>query len=213
MHSVGSARRFRCTDIAGRARCARRIRCRRSSTPSRKVWTRWNSTWRSPGTTSSSCRTTRCCGRPSAPDRREKAVIHELTLAQVREWDCGAKPNPAFPKQQAVPGHAMPTLEEVFALAPKGKFLFNIETKIFPQKPELTPPPDEFARMVLAAIRKHHLESRVVLQILRFPHPDRDEERWRRKSSSRHSTRVRRRISWPSAGRPVRESFRRSPGW
>src|SRR5438445_8755121 len=42
-----------------------------------------------------------------------KAVIRELTLAQVREWDCGAKANPAFPKQQAVPGTRVPTLEEV----------------------------------------------------------------------------------------------------
>ena len=97
-----------------------------------------------------------------------KAVIHELTLAQVREWDCGAKQNPAFPKQQAVPGTKMPTLEEVFALAPKGKFLFNIETKSFVDKPELTPPPEEFARMVLAAVRKHHLEARVVLQSFDF---------------------------------------------
>src|SRR4249920_3499251 len=39
------------------------------------------------------------CTGPAA-----KAVIRELTLAQVREWDCGAKQNPAFPKQQAVPG-------------------------------------------------------------------------------------------------------------
>jgi glycerophosphoryl diester phosphodiesterase len=62
----------------------------------------------------------------------------------------------------------MPTLEEVFALAPKGKFLFNIETKSFVDKPELTPPPEEFSRMVLAAIRKHHLESRVVLQSFDF---------------------------------------------
>src|SRR4051794_328960 len=98
----------------------------------------------------------------------EKAVIHQLTLAEVRQWDCGAKQNPAFAKQQAVPGTKMPTLDEVFALAPKGKFLFNIETKIFPARPELTPPPDEFARMVLAAIRKHHLESRVVLQSFDF---------------------------------------------
>jgi glycerophosphoryl diester phosphodiesterase len=97
-----------------------------------------------------------------------KAVIRELTLAQVREWDCGAKQNPAFPKQQPVPGTRMPTLEEVFALAPKGKFLFNIETKIFPQKPELTPSPEEFARMVLTAVRKHHLEARVVLQSFDF---------------------------------------------
>ena len=98
----------------------------------------------------------------------EKAVIHELTLAQLREWDCGAKQNPGFPKQIAVPGTRMPTLDEVFALAPKGKFLFNIETKIFLARPEVTPPPEEFARMVLAAIRKYHLEARVVLQSFDF---------------------------------------------
>src|ERR1039457_5632840 len=86
---------------------------------------------------------------PVCTGPRQKAVIHELTLAQVREWDCGAKQNPAFPKQQVVPGTKMPTLEEVFALAPKGKFLFNNETKSFVDKPELTPPPEEFARMVL----------------------------------------------------------------
>ena len=105
---------------------------------------------------------------PVCTGPRDRAVIHQLTLAEVRQWDCGAKQNPAFPRQEPVPGIRMPTLEEVFALAPQGKFLFNIETKSFPQRPEVTPPPEEFARMVLAAIRKHHLESRVVLQSFDF---------------------------------------------
>ena len=130
------------------------------------------------------------------------AVIHELTLAEIREWDCGATPIPGFPRQQTVPGTRMPTLDEVFALAPRGKFLFNIETKITPRRltieearaivlsvaqpkpagedldrharalmlqgPEMTPPPDEFARMVLEVIRKHHLESRVILESFDF---------------------------------------------
>jgi len=60
------------------------------------------------------------------------ALIHTLTLAQVREWDCGKIQNPEFATQQAVPGTKMPTLEEVFQLAPRGKFRFNIETKISP---------------------------------------------------------------------------------
>ncbi len=97
-----------------------------------------------------------------------EAVIHELTLAQVREWDCGKVQNPAFPRQQTVPGTRMPTLDEVFALAPKGKFLFNIETKIFADHPELTPSPEEFVRLVLAVVQKHHLESRVILQSFDF---------------------------------------------
>jgi glycerophosphoryl diester phosphodiesterase len=106
--------------------------------------------------------------QPVCTGPRDHAVIRELTLAQVREWDCGAKQNPSFPKQQTVPGTRMPTLEEVFALAPKGKFLFNIETKSIPDRPELTPAPEEFSRMVLALIRKYRLESRVVLQSFDF---------------------------------------------
>lgn len=101
---------------------------------------------------------------PICTGPRDHAVIHELTLAELRQWDCGAKQNPLFDKQQPVPGTKMPTLDEVFDLAPRGNFLFNIETKSSPKRPEVTPPPEEFARMVLAAIRKHHLESRIVLQ-------------------------------------------------
>src|SRR5947208_15915926 len=93
---------------------------------------------------------------------RDRVAIHELSLAEVRLWDCGSKQNPLFPKQQAVPGTKMPTLDEVFALASKGKFLFNIETKIFAQRPGLTPPPAEFVRLVLRVIRRHHLEARFI---------------------------------------------------
>ena len=103
------------------------------------------------------------CSGPAA-----KAVIHELTLAQVREWDCGAVRNPRFPKQEARPGTRMPTLDEVFTLGDGGTVRFNIETKSFPDHPELTPSPDEFARMVLDVIRRHGVESRVILQSFDF---------------------------------------------
>jgi len=99
---------------------------------------------------------------------RARAVIRELTLAEVKQWDCGTKPNPAFATQQAVPGTRMPALEEVFALAPRGEFQFDLEIKSFPAHPELTPPPEEFSRMVLELVRKHRLESRVVLQSFDF---------------------------------------------
>jgi glycerophosphoryl diester phosphodiesterase len=96
------------------------------------------------------------------------AVIRELTLEQLRQWDCGSRKNPAYPKQQPVPGTKAPTLDEVFALAPGGRFQFNIETKIFRDKPEYTPPPEEFARLVLAAIRRHRIEKRVIVQSFDF---------------------------------------------
>lgn len=66
---------------------------------------------------------------PTCSGPQATAVIRNLTLEQVRQWDCGSTRNPRFPQQQTLPGTRMPTLDEVFALAPKGKFLFNVETK------------------------------------------------------------------------------------
>jgi glycerophosphoryl diester phosphodiesterase len=99
---------------------------------------------------------------------KPSAVIHELTLKQVNEWDCGAQQNPRFATQQAIPGARMPTLDEVFALAPQGAFDYNIETKSFADKPQYTPPPEVFAQMVLEKVRQYKLEKRVILQSFDF---------------------------------------------
>jgi glycerophosphoryl diester phosphodiesterase len=105
---------------------------------------------------------------PVCTGPQQRAVIHELTLEQVRQWDCGAVQNPKFPKQKTVPSTRMPTLDEVFSLADRGNFDFNIETKSFPDKPAYTPPPEEFVRSVLEKIRKYKLEKRVILQSFDF---------------------------------------------
>jgi glycerophosphoryl diester phosphodiesterase len=105
---------------------------------------------------------------PVCTGKQPSAIIHELTLKEVEEWDCGAKQNPAFPLQEPVPGTRMPTLDDVFRLANQGSFDYNIETKSFPDRPELTPEPAEFVRMVLAKIREYHLEKRVILQSFDF---------------------------------------------
>jgi glycerophosphoryl diester phosphodiesterase len=95
-------------------------------------------------------------------------VIHTLTLKQVREWDCGRVRNPNFSTQEPIPGTRMPTLDDVFALAKEGSFDYNIETKSFPDKPEYTPAPDVFARMVLDKVRQYKLEKRIILQSFDF---------------------------------------------
>ncbi len=95
-------------------------------------------------------------------------TIREMTLERLRQFDCGSKPNPKFPRQKAVPGARVPTLDEVLALAPRGVFEFNIETKIFRDRPALTPPPAEFARLLVEAIRRHGLEKRVMIQSFDF---------------------------------------------
>jgi glycerophosphoryl diester phosphodiesterase len=98
----------------------------------------------------------------------EKATIHQLTLAEVKQWDCGKIQNPGFATQTPIPGTRMPTLDEVFTLAPGNTVQFNIETKSFVDHPELTPSPEEFVKLVLEQIRKHKLENRVMLQSFDF---------------------------------------------
>jgi glycerophosphoryl diester phosphodiesterase len=53
-------------------------------------------------------------------------------------------------------------------LATEGRFDFNVETKIFANHPEMTPSPEIFAQMIDDAVRKRHLESRVILQSFDF---------------------------------------------
>jgi glycerophosphoryl diester phosphodiesterase len=101
---------------------------------------------------------------PVCSGPQKSATIHQLTLAEVRQWDCGAVRNPRFPTQQTVPGTRMPTLDDVFRLASRGTFDYNIETKSFPEHPEYTPTPEEFVKLVLAKVREHKLEKRVMLQ-------------------------------------------------
>lgn len=103
------------------------------------------------------------CSGPAA-----SAIIHLLTLAETRQWDCGAVRNPRFETQQTIPGTRIPTLDDVFQLASRGAFDYNIETKSFPDHPEYTPPPEDFSRMVLEKIRLYHLEKRIILQSFDF---------------------------------------------
>ena len=105
-----------------------------------------------------------CDGPPLPPG----TPIRALTLAQLKQYDCGAHTLAAFPHQVALPGTKIPTFDEVLDLARKGKFEFNVETKIFPNHPELTPSPEEFVRMINEAVVRHGLESRVILQSFDF---------------------------------------------
>ena len=103
------------------------------------------------------------------PELAPKTPIHTMTLAEVRQYDCGSVALPQFPTQVPVPGTKVATFDEVLDLA-KGtpaneKIQFNVETKSFPNHPELTPPPAEFVALIVAAIRKHNVDpSRIILQ-------------------------------------------------
>jgi glycerophosphoryl diester phosphodiesterase len=101
---------------------------------------------------------------PICTGPKSDVLIRQLTLAEVKQWDCGATKNPLFAEQQPVPGTRIPTFDEVLDLASRGNFEFNVEMKSYPEHPDYTPAPDEYAKMVLARIRAHKLEKRCMVQ-------------------------------------------------
>jgi glycerophosphoryl diester phosphodiesterase len=100
------------------------------------------------------------------------AAIRTLTLAELQRHDVGRlKPGTRYadgqPDQRPADGERIPTLAQVFErVKQRGdrRVRFNIETKLTPLAPELTPAPEEFARAVLAVIDAHGMRGRVSLQ-------------------------------------------------
>jgi glycerophosphoryl diester phosphodiesterase len=100
------------------------------------------------------------------------AAIRELTLAELQRYDVGRlKPGTRYadnhPAQRAAEGARIPTLDSVFErVAQRGdtRVRFNIETKLSPLAPALTPEPEAFVRALLEVIDAHGLRPRVALQ-------------------------------------------------
>ena len=77
----------------------------------------------------------------------ERIVIRDVTFEQLHSWDA-----------------SIPTLDEVLALSGG----FNVELKSFPDAPQFTPSPEEFARLACEAIRQRGVESRCIIQSFDF---------------------------------------------
>jgi glycerophosphoryl diester phosphodiesterase len=96
--------------------------------------------------------------------------IYDLTLAQVKKFDCGSLRHPDFRNQTTVPQTKIPTLEEVLDWLNKSsipmakRVRLNIETKISPDQPDLSPEPHIFAKLVIDLLKKKKFLERAVLQ-------------------------------------------------
>jgi len=99
-------------------------------------------------------------------------LIHSLTLAELQRYDVG-RLNPTnayarnFPEQQAKDGERIPTLAALFARVRElgaTEVQFDIETKIYPDRPEDTVPPEEFVAKLLAVIRAAGMSDRAMIQ-------------------------------------------------
>ena len=84
-----------------------------------------------------------------------------LTLAQLRQFDCGSFERPNSPYYRPVPGQRLPTLDE-FLTAVKGSSVLLLgETKM---QPGSTVSPERFVDLIHAALKQHRVEDRFILQ-------------------------------------------------
>jgi glycerophosphoryl diester phosphodiesterase len=93
-------------------------------------------------------------------------LIHSMTLAQVKQIDCGSVDR-EFPLQQSVLGARIPLLNELFEMVqsashPHAKNIcFNLEIKSHPDHPEYTLSIDQLTQKIVQIVRFFGLESRV----------------------------------------------------
>ncbi len=100
-------------------------------------------------------------------------LISGLTLAEVQRYDVG-RLNPDNPygrpfaaSQQSQDGERIPTLASLFDLVKRlgaDAVQFDIETKVFPNRPSDTLAPDAFVPILLQAIRDAGMTRRVMIQ-------------------------------------------------
>jgi len=99
-------------------------------------------------------------------------TIRSMTWAQLQAYDVGRiKPGTdyarQFPEQTSVDGARIPRLSDLFELVKRSgddKVRFDIETKLSPDKPGETLPPEPFARAVVEAIRIAGMAGRSQIQ-------------------------------------------------
>lgn len=102
----------------------------------------------------------------------ELPAIVELTYDEIRRFDIGrARPGSQIlsrhPDQQALEGVWIPRLDEVIEMAEgrsQGLIRYNIETKISPEAPEESPPPEALVDALVTLLRSSGIVARSTVQ-------------------------------------------------
>lgn len=118
------------------------------------------------------------CSRKDGSPIQSKS-LYELTLAELKELDCGSKKNPSFPEQTPVPGTSLITIQEFFEKLrseekknPSLKLLrFNIETK-FPgdsRSPVSQERMEEHVKALVQSVQKAKKVNQTTIQSFYLP--------------------------------------------
>ena len=100
--------------------------------------------------------------------------IHSLAYAELQRYDVGRlRPGSdyarRFPHQQPIDGTRIPRLADLFGSAGNQRVRFNIEPKMDAAALDETLPAAEFARALIAEVRKAHVADRTTVQAFHWP--------------------------------------------
>lgn len=110
-------------------------------------------------------------GEPVPHDRDKEFKMYELTYEEIKQYDCGLRENPRFPRQQKMPAHK-PLLKDVIAFAEaydRGENMpairYNIETKSTEAGDGVFhPEPETFTQLLLDVFNETGILDRTTLQ-------------------------------------------------
>lgn len=111
---------------------------------------------------------TKLCGRDDG-QRLSNVAIEKLRYEELVDVDCGRAVDPRFPEQRVIPGTRVPRLEDVLKLARDADYpvRLSIEMKWPKRNDGLTV--DEFARRLMALVRRYGLQERTIVQSFHAP--------------------------------------------
>ena len=96
--------------------------------------------------------------------------LHQMTTAEIEQYDCGSRIHPRFPDQRTLPV-PKPTLAmvvsvtETVPLLDGGILRYNLEIKHRPDlEPEFCPDPETFASLVLDEVNRLGIADRTCIQ-------------------------------------------------
>lgn len=96
--------------------------------------------------------------------------IRDLTVKELKQFDCGSATHPGFPEQKQIPGTSLVTLEEllrwIVKTAPTVEL--NIETKMDEEDRKKNPDSAFFVQKIVDLLRKYDYTERSILQSFDF---------------------------------------------
>jgi len=101
---------------------------------------------------------------PAAEAR--KTLLYQMPYAQIRRYDIGSKPYPAYPNQQKMPaympllGELIDSVEQYLAVKKLPPVIYNIEIKANPQQDGVyQPAPATLVQLVMAVVKEKKLPN------------------------------------------------------